>query len=261
MQNEEGRIISDSVNGTMCCSPTHNMEISEKAFKWSIEQYIDSKNSELQEKNNEIAIQYAEYINSMKFKSEDGSLLYLDKTKQGIYVAGTYYNYMISEIEKSINKFLQDTTFPYENKEKNLYFETPNEYIKSLNKNTRWINYDENTNIVKINSFKDIANYYKDKKIQIESKRCLNEYNPYYFLSNKYGGLGSTYISRNWNICTLIDENYNNFLPEENLKLILEKNEDVRKVNYSCIWGMSYSDKEKDEITFENLKTWIKSSY
>ena len=257
MQDTDGKIISDSVNGTMCASPTNNLEISEKAFAWSIAQYIENKN--IEENNIELAKQYADYLNRMKFKSEDGSLLYLDKTKQGTYTSGTYYNYMLAEVEKSINLFLQNRTFPYVDSNNNT-IETPKAYVDSLNQNVNWIIYEENTNTVKIKSFKDCANYFGDK-IQVESKNCLNEYNPYFYLSNKYGGLDSTYISRRWNICTIIDKSYNNFLPEENLKLILEKNEDVRKINHSFIWGIGYTEKEKEKIIFDNLKNWIKSCY
>ena len=261
MASDDGLGISDSVNGTMCCSPTINLEIAQNAYAWSIGQYLDNNNTEKQKTNNELALQYANFVNKMKFKSEDGTLLYLDETKQGVYTIGTYSNYMLTEIEKSINNFLQNITFPYVNSEKNTTYSTARDYVESLNLNGKWIMYDDNTNSVKINSFKDFANFYKDKNIQVDSKISLNEYNPYYFLSDKYSGFDSSYISRNWNICTLIDEKYNNFLPEENLKLILQKNEDVRKVKYSCIWTKDFSDKEKNQIVFDNLKSWVKSSY
>lgn len=261
MASDEGLGISDSVNGTMCCSPTINLEIAQKANAWGIGQYLDNKNTEKQKVNNELALQYANYVNKMKFKSEDGTLLYLDETRQGLYTIGTYSNYMLTEIEESINLFLKITSFPYTNTKKNITYNTAKEYVDYLNSNVKWIMYDDSTNTVKISSFKDFACFYKENNIQIDSKVNLNEYNPYYYLSNKYNGLDSSYISRNWNICTLIDEKNNNFLPEENLKLILQKNEDVKKINYTCIWAEDYTDKEKSEIIFNNFKEWIKNCY
>lgn len=261
MVNDEGRGISDSVNGTMCTTPTNFLEISEKAYAWSIEQYLNNKNTEQQEKTIEQASQYANYINQMKFKSEDGSLLYLNKTEKGEYTDGTYNIYMLTEIEKSINNFLQNNSFPYTNTKRNITYNTAKEYVEYLNSNVKWIMYDDSTNTVKINSFKDFAYFYKDNNIQIDSKENLNEYNPYYYLSNKYNGLDSSYISRNWNICTLIDDEYNNFLPEENLKLILQKNEDVKKINYTCIWAEDYTNDEKNEIVFSNFKIWVKNCF
>lgn len=225
MASDEGIGISDSVNGTMCCSPTNNFEIEKEANAWSIGQYLNNKDLEKQKENNELALQYANFVNKMKFKSEDGTLLYLDETQQGVYTTGTYSNYMLTEIKKTINI------------------------------------YDENTNIAYINSFNDLANFNKDNRIQIENRINLNEYNPFYYLSDKYNGKDSSFISRYWNICTLIDENINSFLPEENLKLILQKNEDVKKVDYSCIWTKDYTDKKEEQIVFDNLKTWVKSNY
>lgn len=261
MTNDEGKGMSDSVNGTACVSPINNLEISKKSYAWSNEQYIDTKDSEKQKKIGEEALEYAEYINKMKFKSEDGTLLYLDDNVQNFYSSGPYYSYMISEIEKSINEFLKNTIFPYTNVEKNIIYSNAKDYVESLNVKNRWILYDENTNTVKINSFKEYANFYKDKNNKIENKKNLNEYNPYYYLSDKYSGKDSSYISRYWNISTLIDEKYNNFLPEENLKLILQKNDDVRKVNYSCIWAKDYSDKEKNKIIFDSFKRWLNNLY
>lgn len=261
MTNDDGKGISDSVNGTICSSPINNLEIFKNAYAWSKEQYIDEKDSEKQEKIGKAALEYANYINNMKYKSEDGSLLYLNQTQKGIYTDGTYNNYMISEIEKCINNFMQNVSFPYTSTKNNITYNTAKEYVEHLNSSVKWIIYDDNTNSIKITSFKDWIGSYKNNNIQINNKINLNEYNPYYFLSDKYSGFDSSYISRNWNICTLIDENNNNFLPEENLKLILQKNEDVRKVKYSCIWAEDCSEKEKNQIVFDNLKSWVKSIY
>ena len=261
MANDEGIGISDSVNGTMCTSPTCFMEFSKEAYAWSIEQYLENKNTKQLENINEKALQYANYINNMKFKSEDGSLLYLNPTKKGTYTEGTYNNYMLAEIEKAINNFLQNNSFPYTNTKKNITYNTAKEYVEYLNSNVKWIMYDDSTNTVKISSFKDFACFYKDNSIRIDSKVNLNEYNPYYYLSNKYNGLDSSYISRNWNICTLIDDEYNNFLPEENLKLILQKNENVKKIKYTSIWMEDNTEKERGKIIFNNFNTWLRNLY
>ena len=61
MVTDEGRVISDSVNGTMCCSPTKNIEIDRIAFDWSIGQYINAKEKD----TSEYASQYGDYINNI----------------------------------------------------------------------------------------------------------------------------------------------------------------------------------------------------
>ena len=258
MQDNDGKTISDSVNGTMCCSPTNNIEISEKAYAWSIEQYLDNNNKEQKERSKELAIQYGNYINNMKFKSEEGTLLELDEMKEGLFTGGTYYNYIKSEGEKSVNGFLKNTVFPYADTERNITFETPKDYIEYLNSNRKWIEYNVENNIIEIISLKEYANFCRDNKTLNEYNISLNEYNPYYYLSDKYNGINSSYISRYWNICILLDDNCNNFLPEENLKLILQKNEDAKRIDYTCMWTKNYNNEQKKEIAFNNLKDWIK---
>ena len=41
-------------------------------------------------------------------------MLALEESSDGIYQAGSYYEYMKSVIENSLNNFLADTTFPYD---------------------------------------------------------------------------------------------------------------------------------------------------
>jgi hypothetical protein len=56
---------------------------------------------------------FAEYINDLGLKDSDGNILALTESESGVYQAGSYYEYVKSEIERSLNNFLSDTTFPY----------------------------------------------------------------------------------------------------------------------------------------------------
>lgn len=58
-----------------------------------------------------LANAFAEYVNSAGFTDKDGNALTLTKSKEGIYQAGTYYEYVKSVIEKSLNNYLSDTKF------------------------------------------------------------------------------------------------------------------------------------------------------
>ena len=60
-----------------------------------------------------MAQNFAEYINAIGLKSEDGTKLTLTKSGSGIYNAGSYYDYMKKEVETSLNNFLSDNAFPY----------------------------------------------------------------------------------------------------------------------------------------------------
>ena len=60
----------------------------------------------------DLASAYADYINALKLKN-DGTELTLTKSSDGVYQAGSYYDYILSVAETSLNNFLSDTTFPY----------------------------------------------------------------------------------------------------------------------------------------------------
>ena len=257
-ENKEGKSISNSVNGTMCYGPVMNMELEDSSYAWNVGQYIDKTDDEEPSETEARATEFAKYINDMKLKSEDGTLLYLNETKDGIYTKGTYYNYILNDVEKALNDFLHNTKFPYTNKN-NITYGSAIDYINSLDKNGEWINYDENTNNVKIKSLKDFTLNCKNITKEPFNLASSNAYNPLYFLSSKYKGYGSSYISRFWNICIEVDNDSKDFSSEEILKIALEKNEDVKKVKYNLLWGKEYSNEEKIKMAVDNLKLWIES--
>ena len=62
--------------------------------------------------SDDMAASFATYINELGLTDEDGNILTLDTTDDGIYTSGTYYDYVLSVIEESLNNFLSDTEFP-----------------------------------------------------------------------------------------------------------------------------------------------------
>jgi hypothetical protein len=90
--------------------------------------------------------------------------------------SGTYYDYLKSVIEESLNNFLSDTTFPYtpsssssnggppnkvSNNRKLDTYETQSDYIDSLNSDSEWITYDSSTNTATISSVGDFVTHCK----------------------------------------------------------------------------------------------------
>ena len=59
----------------------------------------------------------------------------------------------------------------------------------------------------------------------------------------------------------MFDDKCSSFINDENIKLLLQNNEDVRKIVYNCIWAKDYTEKEKNEFIFNNFKSWVKSCY
>ncbi|MBO6243568.1 MAG: hypothetical protein J6O41_03245 [Clostridia bacterium] len=58
--------------------------------------------------SDDLTSEYFNYVNKLKLKDPKGNELTLTSTNEG-----TYYDYLKSVIEESLNNFLADTSFPY----------------------------------------------------------------------------------------------------------------------------------------------------
>lgn len=117
MYDEDGNYISDAIAGAMCWCPITSLDYANEAYEWNMGQYSttgtrsdDTWTSAL---SDDLAESFATYINKLNLKDSEGNTLTLEDNDEGIYTSGTYYNYIVSLIEESLNKFLSDTTFPY----------------------------------------------------------------------------------------------------------------------------------------------------
>ena len=106
--------VSDAVLGSMCWCPITNLDSADEAYEWMMGTTRSGLSEEEQEISDKLAEAYAEYVNSAGIKDPDGTVLTLSESADGIYQAGSYYDYMKSVIEDSLNNFLSDTTFPYD---------------------------------------------------------------------------------------------------------------------------------------------------
>ena len=71
----------------------------------------------------------------------DGNTLTLSTSTPN---SGSYYDYLKSVIETSLNNFLKDTKFPY--RPSATTYNTTSDYISSLNSDETWITYDSSSN-------------------------------------------------------------------------------------------------------------------
>ena len=106
--------VSDAVLGSMCWCPITNLDSADEAYEWMMGTTRSNLSDEEQEISDKLAEAFATYINDAGIKDENGNVLTLEESSDGIYQAGSYYDYMKSVIEKSLNNFLADTTFPYD---------------------------------------------------------------------------------------------------------------------------------------------------
>lgn len=188
MYDANGDRISDAVLGAMAWCPITNLDYADEAYEWNMGQFFDTDSradtawsSAL---SDDLAASFAEYINHLGLKDSGGSLLTLTQSESGIYMAGSYYEYLLSVVEGSLNNFLTDTTFPYtpsnsfmagmptgggdggfpggdnaggadgggDQTKDTVTYATIQEYINSLNADGEWIGYDADTNTAEITS-------------------------------------------------------------------------------------------------------------
>lgn len=106
--------VSDAVKGSMCWCPITNLDTADEAYEWMLGTTRSGLSDEEQEISDALAAAYADYVNEAGIQSPDGTVLTLSESSDGIYQAGSYYDYMKSVIETSLNNFLSDTQFPYD---------------------------------------------------------------------------------------------------------------------------------------------------
>ncbi len=136
---------SDAVNAVMAWCPITSYDTSDLAYEWNMGSTRSGLSDEFQMISDALAEAYAEYVNSMGFTDEDGNLLTLEESEEGIWQAGTYYEYVKSVIEESLEHYLEDEGYSASQAQS---------YISSLNSGEEWVSYDgENVTITSIAAF------------------------------------------------------------------------------------------------------------
>ena len=105
--------VSDAVEGTMAWCPITNLDYASEAYEWNLGITRTGLSAEMQELSDAMAEQFALYINKLGLTDANRNVLSLTASEEGIYQAGSYYDYLKGVIEESLNNFLADTSFPY----------------------------------------------------------------------------------------------------------------------------------------------------
>lgn len=106
--------VSDAVAGSMCWCPITNLDYADEAYEWNLGVTRTGLDEEMQQLSDDMAEAFAMYINELGLTGQEGNVLFLTESEEGIYQAGSYYEYLKAVVEDSLNNFLQDTSFPYE---------------------------------------------------------------------------------------------------------------------------------------------------
>ena len=112
MNLSNGTEIKDNIKGSQCWCPITNLDTADAAYEWNMGQYFNTSTRAsgtfTKALSDDLVSEYFKYVNDIKLKDPKGNELTLTNTNEG-----TYYNYLKSVIEESLNNFLEDTTFPY----------------------------------------------------------------------------------------------------------------------------------------------------
>ena len=106
--------VSDAVYGSMDWCPITNLDSADEAYEWMMGVTRSGLSDDEQAISNALAASFADYINQAGIKDEAENVLTLEESADGIYQAGSYYDYILGVIEESLNHFLSDTEFPYD---------------------------------------------------------------------------------------------------------------------------------------------------
>ncbi len=204
MYDANGQYISDAVTGAMAWCPITSLDYADGAYEWNMGQYASAETRAegtwTSALSKDLAASYAEYINALGVKDENGNVLVLQESESGIYAAGSYYDYLMKTVETSLNNFLADTTFPYTEstggfpgggmpgggtppagempqgtppagmkpgaggppEATSTIYQTVQEYMDALNKDGQWVAYDTATNTAKVTSLVGFVNSQKN---------------------------------------------------------------------------------------------------
>ena len=84
--------ISDAVMGSMCWCPITNLDIADAAYEWNLGMARSRLDDATKALSDGLANEFARYINDLKLTDASGDVLTLEKSTEGIYQAGTYYD-------------------------------------------------------------------------------------------------------------------------------------------------------------------------
>ena len=104
---------SDAVYGSMCWCPITNLDTADESYEWMMGCTRSGLSEDEQAISDALANAWAAYINSAGIKDLDGTVLSLTESAPGVWQGGSYYELVKREIERSLNNFLFDTSFPY----------------------------------------------------------------------------------------------------------------------------------------------------
>ena len=296
MKDTNGNLISDAIYGSMDWCPITNLDIADAAYEWNMGQFANSNTRAdgtfTGALSDDLAEAFAKYINKLGLKDENGNVLKLEESSDGIYLKGSYYDNLMNEIETSYNNYLADNSSNSDAKPTSLEdfvanyksasktvgaFDSPEGKQTENNVfgdgNSEYKHFDSfEADLIKNNAdeYASLSGWDSSYPSSFESdlattdslgvstKTRVDIYNPMYYLEDYYEGFGSSNVAKYWRIRSGIEQGDTALTTELNLKLALNQIDSVEDVDFALVWGKGHTQAERTGNATSNFISWVK---
>lgn len=113
----EGEPLSDATYGSASWCPVTSFDTADASYEWMMGQYSDegtrAEGTWTKLLSNDLARDFATYINEMDLRDQQDQALTLDETSGDLYADGSYYTYIVDCIQNAATDFFATAQFPY----------------------------------------------------------------------------------------------------------------------------------------------------
>jgi hypothetical protein len=145
---------SDATFATQAYCPITALDYADSAYEWMLGQYRPTGSrapgSWTAALSQDLATGFAASINKLGLQDDQGRPLTLTATKDGVFTAGPYYDYLLAQLTLSLNHYLADT------------FGTDDEKAAAYCAQYTGLSYDKTTHQASIATVGDFARQFKD---------------------------------------------------------------------------------------------------
>lgn len=156
LTDDNGEPVSDAVTGAMCWCPVTTLDVADQAYEWNMGQYsregTRARHLWTSLLSDDMAHAFAEHLNGLGLVDGDGNALTLQESADGIYAAGSYYDYLMTVINQSLTNYLADHNLCTE--------EEIRAYLSALNTEEDWVTYVPDAG-VRVKDMAAVARYWK----------------------------------------------------------------------------------------------------
>lgn len=267
--------VSDAVYGSMDWCPITNLDSADEAYEWMMGVTRNGLSDDEQAISDALAASFADYINQAGIKDETGNVLTLEESADGIYQAGSYYDYIVGVVENSLNSFLSDTEFPYDSSsggnEGGPGGRGAFDQLDAGQGENELFGYGDGNgthfDALLADILKELeSSFASDFEEDLQKTdmagytvaQRLNMYTPLYYLLESQDGYRASTPAKHWRIRTGIAQSDTSLTTEVNLALALQNYDGVESVDFATVWGQKHVKAERTGDSSTNFIAWVK---